>query len=69
MLVLSRKVGETIVVDGNITLEILKIKGNRLTLGITAPESVKVLRGELNDRPTPAKTVEVVVEDGLLTAV
>ena len=42
MLVLSRKVGEKIVVDGNITIEVLKVKGNRLTLGITAPEFVKV---------------------------
>lgn len=69
MLVLSRKAGEKIVVDGNITIEVLKVKGNRLTLGITAPASVKVLRGELNDRPTRAQVVDMVVEDGLLTAI
>ncbi|MCA9126263.1 MAG: carbon storage regulator [Planctomycetales bacterium] len=69
MLVLSRKAGEKIVVDGNITVEVIRMKGNRVTLGITAPESVKILRGELNNRPTPAKIVEIVVEDGMLTAI
>ena len=69
MLVLSRKVGEKLVIDGNITVEVVKIQGNRITLGTAAPADVKILRGELNDRPVPAKTVEMVVEDGLLTAV
>ena len=69
MLVLSRKAGEKIVVDGSITVEVIRMKGNRVTLGITAPESVKILRGELNNRPTPAKIVEIVVEDVMLTAI
>ncbi len=47
MLVLSRKVGEKLVIDGNITVEIVKIKGNRITLGLLAPADVKILRGEL----------------------
>ncbi|MFK7736779.1 MAG: carbon storage regulator, partial [Pirellulaceae bacterium] len=47
MLVLSRKVGEKLVIDGNITVEVVKIQGNRITLGLVAPADVKILRGEL----------------------
>ena len=68
MLVLSRKAGETLVIDGNITVQIIKIQGNRITLGIEAPASVKILRGELNEPKPKMQTVEMVVEDGLLVA-
>ncbi|AMV31479.1 hypothetical protein VN12_05130 [Pirellula sp. SH-Sr6A] len=68
MLVLSRKVGERLVIDGNITVEIVKIQGNRISLGIVAPSNVKVLRGELERTPTIEQVVELVVEDGLLVA-
>lgn len=47
MLVLSRKKNEQIVIDGQIEVEILQIKGNTVRLGIKAPRDVKVLRGEL----------------------
>ena len=47
MLVLSRKKNESIVIDGNIRIEVLKVKGNTIRLGISAPQDVKVLRGEL----------------------
>ena len=47
MLVLSRKVGDKLVIDGNITVEVVKIQGNRISLGIVAPSNVKILRGEL----------------------
>ena len=48
MLVLSRKVGEKLVIDGNITVEVVRIQGNRVTLGLVAPANVKILRGELD---------------------
>jgi carbon storage regulator CsrA len=47
MLVLSRKVGERIVIGDNITLVVKRVAGHRVTLGIEAPESVHVVRGEL----------------------
>lgn len=68
MLVLSRKVGDKVVIDGNITVEVVKIEGNRITLGIVAPRGVKILRGELNPPKAEAQVVELVVEDGLLVA-
>ena len=47
MLVLSRKVGERIHVGDNIVLEIRRIAGNRVTLALDAPRTVRILRGEL----------------------
>ncbi len=48
MLVLSRKKDESIVLDGQIEITVLKIKGNTVRLGIKAPANIKVLRGELS---------------------
>jgi carbon storage regulator len=47
MMVLSRRVGEEIVIAGNIRVTVLMVKGHTIRLGITAPPSVSVLRGEL----------------------
>ena len=47
MLVLSRKKNETVIIDGNIEIEVLQVKGNTIRLGIKAPREVQVLRGEL----------------------
>ena len=68
MLVLSRKVGEKLVIDGNITVEVVKIQGNRITLGLVAPADVKILRGELNQKQPKTADTEIIVEDGLLVA-
>lgn len=57
MLVLSRKVGEQIVFPGlGITIEVVKIRGQRARLGITAPEDVNVARSELGAQPTGEET-------------
>ena len=47
MLVLSRKAGQEIVVGDNVRITVTKVSGNRVTLGVEAPESVRILRGEL----------------------
>ncbi len=49
MLVLRRKAGETLVLNGGITVQVLAIEGERVKLGITAPPDVVVVRGELLD--------------------
>jgi carbon storage regulator len=68
MLVLSRKVGEKLVIDGNITVEFVKIQGNRISLGTVAPSDVKILRGELIEPEGNTQTAELVVDDGLSVA-
>lgn len=47
MLVLSRKPNEEILIGENIKITVLKVKGNTVRIGIEAPQSVKVKRGEL----------------------
>lgn len=47
MLCLSRKVGEEIVIGDDIRVVVVSVKGNRVQVGITAPENVKVLRSEV----------------------
>ncbi|MBC7852490.1 MAG: carbon storage regulator [Pirellulaceae bacterium] len=47
MLVLSRKIGERLVIGGNITVVVNRVAGNRVTLGIEAPDTVRIVRGEL----------------------
>jgi carbon storage regulator len=47
MLVLSRKLGEKLVIGDNITVVISRVAGNRVTLGIEAPSNVRIVRGEL----------------------
>ena len=47
MLVLSRKPGQKLVIDDRITIVINKIVGNRVSLGIEAPDDVHIMRGEL----------------------
>lgn len=47
MLVLSRKVGEKIIIAGNITLTVVEVKGSKIKLGIDAPPDVPVHREEI----------------------
>lgn len=49
MLVLSRKINEQIVIDGNITVTVVDIRGDKVRLGIDAPLEVPVHRGEIYD--------------------
>ena len=47
MLVLSRKVGQTILVGDNISIQVLQVTGGAVRLGIEAPADIRILRGEL----------------------
>ena len=47
MLVLSRKVGQTILVGENISIHVLQVSGGSIRLGIEAPRDIRILRGEL----------------------
>ncbi len=53
MLVLTRKLQEKITIGDDITVTILRIKGQQVRVGIEAPKDVRVLRGELPKLPTP----------------
>ena len=47
MLVLTRKLGEEILIGDNIRITVARINGNRVALGIDAPDSVRIVRAEL----------------------
>jgi sRNA-binding carbon storage regulator CsrA len=49
-------------------VEVVKISGNRISLGIVAPSNVKILRGELTEPKAFSQTTDMVVEDGMLVA-
>ena len=50
MLVLSRRVNESLLIDKEIKITVLDIKGGQVRLGITAPPQIKVHREEVFDR-------------------
>jgi carbon storage regulator len=50
MLVLSRKPGEEIIIAGEIRVKIVSVQGERVRLGVTAPDDVAVDRREVHDR-------------------
>ena len=50
MLVLSRRVDESLLIDKDIKITVLDIKGGQVRLGISAPPSIKVHREEVFDR-------------------
>lgn len=47
MLILSRRVGEKIVIGDNIHVTVLAIRGNQIRLGFSAPDSVSIYREEI----------------------
>ena len=50
MLILSRKIGETIVINGNILVTIQKISGHQVKVGVDAPREISINRQEIQER-------------------
>lgn len=62
MLVLSRKIGERIIINDEITVEVLQIVGNRVRLGVSAPAGVPIMREELLTAPASERKKATVFE-------
>ena len=50
MLILTRRVGETVVIGDDVTVTVLGVKGNQVRLGVNAPREVTVHREEIFER-------------------
>lgn len=58
MLVLSRKVGQRIWIDGEICIEVLECYGRYVRLGFTADKNHNIVREELMPKPNRKRTVD-----------
>jgi len=70
MLILTRRVGETVMIGNEVTVTVLGVKGNQVRIGVNAPKDVAVHReeiyerikreeeGESGPRGSPAKVVD-----------
>jgi carbon storage regulator len=70
MLILTRRVGETVMIGNEVTVTVLGVKGNQVRIGVNAPKDVAVHREEIyerikreEDHETRPTTVAKVVDD------
>lgn len=67
MLVLSRKTNETIKIGDDIEIRILEVKGDTIRIGIEAPKSVDILRGELIQSISETNNEAIVLDASLFS--
>jgi carbon storage regulator len=62
MLILTRRVGETVMIGDDVTITVLGVKGNQVRVGINAPKHVAVHREEIYERIKREQNSEEVAE-------
>jgi carbon storage regulator len=63
MLILTRRIGETLMVGDDVTITVLGVKGNQVRIGVNAPKDVSVHREEIYERIQREKGIETDSEE------
>jgi carbon storage regulator len=64
MLILTRKINEEIIINSEIRIKIISISENQIKIGISAPENMEILRGEIFER---VKQIAISLPSGKVT--
>lgn len=66
MLVLTRKIGEQLIIGDNIKVTVVSLGPGRVKIGIEAPSSVTIDRQEIHDRKVSEVETDMTIEDGFV---
>ena len=64
MLILTRKVGESVIIGKDVSITVLRVKGNQVRLGVNAPKDIPVQREEILQRAATADSAAADAEPG-----